>query len=333
MLFLMALAAAGEVEVWQGTFPNDESVDGVDGWASGYSDDAWYSYISQNDGNTYVLPATDDYEEAGCDRWTGACANYLVNDAEDVTDGRFSTSIYSEDDDTLGVAFGHQNDSDYLLFVLCGEGDTSCPLADLGGQAALLHIDGNSATVLDSARASYELYTELILSVTSNDGQLSATFGDVTLSGEMPGGRQLNGVGLYSYNAGYGDNSNVYFWIPTLYALDTDDDGVIDDEDNCDDDSNADQADADDDGIGTACDDNEGGGGDNGGDNGGGDNGGDDTAPGTDDTSLDGSGVGPDTELKIAGGCACSSPGDLAGSGLAFAAVGVIGLAALRRRD
>ena len=133
MLFLMpvmmtalmsAPAEAGEVEIWRGEFPNDVYLDGEAGWSSGYDGDTWYGYQG-NDGTFYGLPLSDDYEENGCERWSGACSNWLTNSAEDVTDGRFTVSIYSEDDDTLGIAFGQQSEDDYLLFVLCGDGDAS----------------------------------------------------------------------------------------------------------------------------------------------------------------------------------------------------------------
>jgi len=93
---------------------------------------------------------------------------------------------------------------------------------------------------------------------------------------------------------------------------------VIDDEDNCENVANADQTDADGDGKGAACDNND-------------SEGGKDS--GTTDTAVD-SGPGTDgpgdtaEELKIAGGCGCTS----APEGHAMAGALLLGTLLLRRR-
>jgi MYXO-CTERM domain-containing protein len=134
-----------------------------------------------------------------------------------------------------------------------------------------------------------------------NDGKIRASLGNVKLSVDTIDDRQMNQVGFYSYNSGAADGSYLFFSNPTLFAMDDDDDGVIDDEDNCEKDANPDQADADGDGIGAVCDPND--------DKGGKDSG--DT--GTTDTAGGDSGVGGDgggdavDQIAIAGGCACNT--------------------------
>jgi hypothetical protein len=63
----------------------------------------------------------------------------------------------------------------------------------------------------------------------------------------------LAGVGAVSAG-GNGDREFSLALASTLVDLDSDDDGVADDEDNCPDDANADQLDSDGDGAGDVCD-------------------------------------------------------------------------------
>lgn len=300
-LILLKFALAGEVEVWSYTnFPDRQDINGYDGWVSGYDQDAWMGYTGR-DGTSYALPLTDDYEQNGCDqRWNNSCANALTHPAVDVIDGHFSASVYTDDDDTIGIAFGYQGDNDYLLFLLCGSAaDSSCPLESVGaGNAALVQISKGTATVLATDKGGFDQGAEIVMDVTVNDGKIRAGAGNVKISADMPDERNLNGVGYYSYNAGAADQSYVYFWNTTLFAMDDDDDGIIDDEDNCEQAANPDQTDADGDGKGAACDDNDG--------KGGGGGGGDDTAgPGDTGVDVGGKNDGP-TELSAAG-CGCTT--------------------------
>ncbi|HND29973.1 MAG TPA: hypothetical protein PLA94_08230 [Myxococcota bacterium] len=328
MLFgLLSFALAADVEIWSYTkFPANTELDGYDGWVSGYDQDAWYGYQGQ-DGTFYALPATDDREEAGCDqRWAASCNNMLFHPAEDVNDGRFTTKMYTDDDDTIGVVFGVKGQKDYLAFLLCGASEQStCALEQVGaGNIALISVNNGTATVLATDSGGFNLQTTLEFTVSMNDGNIVARMGNLRLEAPAPDKRKMNGVGFYAYNAGAADRSYVYFWDPVLSALDTDDDGVIDDEDNCQDDANPEQSDKDGDGIGAACDD-------------------DDKLPTTDDSAAptddsgdggnggnggkDGTGDGS-VELSTTGGCTCDGSG-----GAAPMVFGLLaGLLGLRRR-
>jgi MYXO-CTERM domain-containing protein len=249
---------------------------------------------------------SDDYEQNGCDQsWTASCANYLVHPAVDVVQGHFEAQVYSDDDDTIGLTFGFKSDNDYLVFLLCGAtANSSCPLNSVGpGNAAIVHVKQGQAEVLVSGAGGYQQGAVIDFNVTVNDGKIKATAGNVKLSTSTIDNRNLNGVGFYAYNAGAADGSYVYMWAPTLFAMDDDNDGVIDDQDNCESVANPDQTDADGDGQGAACDSNDSKGGGGGGrDSGGGGGGNVDSSPSGDSAGA------TDTAAKLsAAGCGCAA--------------------------
>jgi hypothetical protein len=320
------------VDVWSyAEYPEDQGLHGQDGWSSGYLDDDWYGYQGQQ--QRYALPLTD--ENGGTWGDGGPHDNWLVNEDALVGDGILISSVYSEDDDTIGLVLRWQDPENYLLFLMTGSGrnDGSSPIGD-GQYAALVEIRDGEATVLDQVEDSYDRYSLHAFAVGANDDQVFAvlwedtdTDGDpiIELYADGVGDMGVGLGGFYAYDAGYdgsGGNTNVFFGGVGVVAYDTDEDGVIDDVDNCEDEPNADQADLDGDGIGSACDDDEGGeddgggtGGDGGGDVGGG-SGGTDTAGGKD--------------LEITACAGCSGAGGAAGGVLA---IGLAALAARRRRD
>jgi MYXO-CTERM domain-containing protein len=272
-MFLVALFAAhaAPVEVWSyDDFPGDyEGISGTDGWESGFEYDNWYGYIGST-GTHWAFAYTDYGTSDTGGTWGdgGALDNFLVNDAEDVGDGQFTTTFYTADDDSFGIVIGHSGAASYYLFVLCGEEDSDsadCPLELRGGTgSAIVRISRGNAEVLAETDASYNLgregeaYGEVSFSL--NDGVLTAVYedGGVRLEAEDTTFTSVNAIGFWSYNSGYyNDGSWQGFSDPVLYAHDDDDDGVIDDDDNCEFERNPDQDDSDNDGVGDACDDSE----------------------------------------------------------------------------
>ena len=327
--FLTLPAMAQDVvETWSYTdYPEGETLDGIDGWRSGYSDDEWYGYAGER--QRYALPLTD--ENGGSWGGGGPIDNWLINEDASVGDGLLVSSVYSEDDDSIGLVLRWQDAENYLLFLMTGSGrsDGSGPVAD-GVFAALVEIRDGQATVLDEVSDSYDRYALQAFAVGANDDQVFALLWPETDTDDDPiielyaDGVDDLGIGLggfYAYDAGYegggGGTTNVFFGGVAMAAYDDDGDGVIDDEDNCEQVPNEDQADADGDGIGTACDEDEGGADDGGGTGG-------DVGGGGSDTGIGGG----DLKLSACGGC--SGAGGAAGG---LVAIGLAALAARRRED
>ena len=183
----------------------------------------------------------------------------MTNPADDVYDGEFTWNAYISDDDAIGGVIG-QSDGELWMVLMCGADSlhSACPVSGHDGDAVLLHVTSGSAEELDSVHVQYPASTVFDLHLSSNDGVVRAWSDDVgfNLSGAIPNGTPMGNVGFYVYNCGgIVDNSaSCAFTEPALYAVDDDDDGVPDDEDNCELDSNVGQSDRDVDGIGDDCD-------------------------------------------------------------------------------
>ncbi len=327
LVSLCAPAEAGFVEVWTyDRFEVDADLAGADGWEGGYDGDPW---SGARDGGDSWAYSTADHAPTGDFGAGGPHDNWLVHEAADVQQGAYTVTAYPTDNDAFGVVFGH-NRNDYYMLLVCGEegNDTSiqsCPISGLAVHVtALVYVSGSQVEVLDSADRGASTYEEAEVDIVMDNGQLTATIGRVSLSSEVDEDFVLNGVGFYAFNegvydeAGESDGDTVFFRNPVLAALDEDDDGVVDDEDNCEADSNPDQEDADGDGLGTACDEEEAPV----------DTGSGDT--GTDDTGGGGGGGGKKDNGTVSinkTGCGCDAGGGAAGVGAVALTV-----AALRRR-
>lgn len=330
---LLATAQAGLVEAWSvEDFPREGEIVGWEGWEGGYEGDGWASQRSDADSWAYSLA---DHAPSGELGDGGPYDNWIVNEAVPVQQGEFSVVTYPTDNDAFGVVVAHARDR-YVLLLVCGEegNDTStqsCPVSGLESHAtALVEVIGSRADVLDVADVGARTGEESEIAIRMDNGVLTATIGRVSLSTKVDKDFQLSGVGFYAFNEGLYDESGesdgdtVYFRSPVLSWMDEDDDEVVDDEDNCETVRNPDQADADDDGLGTACDEDEAVP----------DTGGEDT--GTDDTGGGGGGKGGGQQddgdgvsITQKGGCGCD-----AGAGPALPGVLALGvlLAAGRRR-
>lgn len=365
LAFARPAAAEDLVEYWDyEDWDNGSSMVGVDGWVAGYSSDQWYGYIGGS-GNPYVLSTTD--ANVGDDGATwgsgGSRDNWLVNNKVEVDDGIVRGYFYTQDDDACGLVFHHVDKNNYYLLLMVGTGrsDGNSPLGDSGVYTALVKVSGGTATVLDQVEESYSQDELQRFEIRFNDGGLEAGFWssadyasdtwedpDVSLSATDSSPLEGGSAGFYSYDAGGTSGGETWALYGRIYVLqiDEDEDGIVDDSDNCELVANADQADADSDGIGTACDTDEGGGSGGGSEGGGtdtGGSGGGSSGGGSEGGATGGGSEGGDIGGDIGGAdtggpgalvdgkltsCACSTPARPSG-GLAL-----LGLAALigRRR-
>lgn len=338
MLLVSMLATsvlAADIEVWTADdFPRDGgAIAGNDGWESGWNEDPWVGY-QFNDGSTWASPYYD-YGDGGQFGDGGPHDNWLVHEAAPVTQGLFSFNAYVTDNDSWGIVFGHASSRNLVLVLVCGVedgGDNSfCPTEVVSNPStSMLWIHDGDVEILGSSRRTLSEGDYGEGSVSINDGEIRFLWGEIDITAPLPEGVRLTGVGFYGYNEGFvtedgqSDNDTAWFNAPSVAQYDDDGDRVADDEDNCEKQSNPGQEDADGDGIGAACDEDDSvvaddtGSTDSGNTDSGNGNGGGDDPPGG------GGGV-----LTAPGECACSvaDPSLAAGALLAVAA-----LLARRRR-
>lgn len=273
LLLVSSLASAGSVETWSDEdFGNGDPIVGSGGWDCGYNEDDWYGYYVDFGAGTesYVFSATDD--NGGSFGSGDAADNWVVNSNIDSTDGYIVTTAWTLDDDTWGLVFNFEDDQNYNMLALVGgeyvgdgAGAASNPFGFTELGMFLLRIEGGSVTVLDSTGTYYPYNSIFKLAAGSNDGTVwgkvwfdpDAAWSDTDVDLSASDRAGFSGsAGFYAYDMGGLNRDDSYAGFGPIfhYAYDEDDDGVIDDEDNCEDVANPDQEDADGNGVGTACD-------------------------------------------------------------------------------
>lgn len=301
--------AADLLDHWSySDYDDGASMVGVDAWATGYSADLWYGYRGDS-GTYYVYPTTDDNTSDAPGDWGdgGAVDNWFVNRRVDLRDGVVRSLIYTQDDDALGVVCRFESKNDMIVGMMSGN-EGSSPISERTPFLVIVKVDGGVATVLASSRVEYRDNASIGLELSCNDDEITLSYWDaydsewtdaddtITATDDSPPSEDLEELdaGFYSYDSGSEDRSYLFFGPIVTLAYDDDEDGVADDEDNCEWDANADQADGDGDGVGDACDP-DGGGDGGGGDGGSGGSGGTDTGGGADTGGGSGGSGGTDT--------------------------------------
>lgn len=362
ILCLAGVAQAQElVPTWDyNDFSDEVDTVGRDDWTTGYRADGWPGY--EGTSGNYAVPETDDDDDEDPGEG-GARDNYLVNEGVSVQDGVITAQLYVSDDDTVGLVFRFQDAENYYLYTLTGwesgggSGFYSHPYDEVStGTAMLIRVEDGRGTILEAASFSYAPGEVGRITMSVNDGNIQGWYSaDYTDPLDRPdevievddgdGAFEAGSAGFFAWNVGgyiFGSGGSAAFGEVEVFSWDDDDDGIVDDVDNCEFTANPDQEDADGDGIGSACDDDEGTGDDGGEDGSDGSDGSDgadgsdggDDGSGDDGTGDDGSDIGFDTggsvesfdeDAKLSA-CSCSGGGGAMG-GLVLAMI-----AAVRRR-
>lgn len=307
----LSLCHAAEVEAWDVSDfgPSGELV-GVDDWEGGYDADPWFA----RDGS--ALSATDDavapeaFEEYG---QGGPQDNWLVRGGS-FHDVLVKARFENQDDDGFGLVSSFTGPTMYL--VVHTSDSAPPPVGFVDGSTLLLYRiqDGTAAVVaqepVDAPTGSATLQLRV------NDDKINVRFdGQAVINWVDPIPLGAGRAGLYAYDTGAADGRELSVSSVELWLIDEDADGVPDDSDNCELVENADQADADGDGVGDACDETPW----------------PDSDPSVGDSDTDAADSEParDHEVVLEPGCGCASgsgEGTLAGLGLAL-------LALVRRRS
>ena len=274
---LASTAFAGSIPAWdRDEFGDDDELVGQDSWVGGYDDDEWWAgYGEDTSGNWWGQDPIDPSwaawitcaltDDGGGDFGSGDAVDNWVIRGGDIEQGIATVTFRTTDNDTVGLVLNHNGDDTFYLFAISE--DQKPPGTDAvndGAQAFVLRVENGDTRLLGSFSTNWTDNTrEMTGKVNNNDVTMiidgeSRTFEDTNPLGAGQAGFYTYQAGQIGYEDGGWDDDTPYSYacfnsIDVEY-VDEDDDDVADDEDNCESVANADQADADSDGIGDACD-------------------------------------------------------------------------------
>lgn len=295
-LMLASLAHADTIEAWsQDDWGREGSfIDRNDDWLNGYEEDPWY--VTQSG---VLIPETDHNTSNSED----ALFNWIIHEEAEIQQGLVQAVVFNDDDDSMGIVSNHDGGQRFYLLVHSADSVPS-GLGDAGdGRLYLVRVDGEDFEVLADAEAEIG-FGPFGLELSVDNGVVTGALGeDIQVQATDPDPLGPGLAGFWSYDSGYDGWNSDYCGASEINVFwqDEDADGVADDIDNCEDVANADQADADGDGVGDACS----------------EAGGDTGETGGDDTGADG-------ELQISGSACGGCGGGTAGGGLLILALGAL---------
>ena len=268
LALLPTLATAGTVEDWSEDFNgfNTNSLKGRDNWTGGFSGDDW----KVTGGWLY-----SEYENNSISSNFGnnkSADNHLVKSDLDYDDMQFTFRFWSYDNDSIGCVFNYQDDKNYYIWQVTqqvmayansGNGNISNQSTsgwqllrvNAGSSTVLARETGNSAATYDRSQwhnVKIEVYNDNIKIWFDENRNGSFSTAERLVNYDDPSPLPSGSLGVMQYSNGA--SGGAWFDDLTVSLFDTDDDTIVDRDDNCPLVDNEKQNDLDNDGVGDLCD-------------------------------------------------------------------------------
>ena len=280
-LALVAAPVAGAETLFSESFDSDLGSFGAfmeDGkWQSHYVNDTW-----RTDLNGGVSAAKDD--GCQCQGGGGSCEflvyqngtqsdpydNHITHkppEGQEWYDYEFSVRLKNKDNDTLGVLFRYQNTANFYAILMSRDrfpGENGCDQF-VSPMTQLVKITNSERTILAEVDDCYTQNTEQQINIVVVGPAIEVYLdGDLLISGEDASEDPylFGGIGLMMIQNGADENqcAGGDCWFDDVLVTgieddsDIDEDGLLDEDDNCPKVFNPQQLDFDQDGLGDACD-------------------------------------------------------------------------------
>ena len=253
ILTFSAFAAEIDLIPLQGSFGAGD-LEGRDGWVGGYKPESW---PVENDGGDDVTAGTDDGADGVVWGVGDGMDNWLVQkDLGVAGEGGVEANFQNLDDDSCGVVHSVTNGGN-LYLAIWSDNAAPPPVDEVPTERILLYrVEAGTAVAVGKLDVSIDMGMDHLLRLARNDGTVSVSLDGVEIityadAAPLPAGFS----GFYAFQNGapnWGDQA-VYFEDIRIFLQDDDADGIADDTDNCEQTANPDQADANGDLIGDAC--------------------------------------------------------------------------------